>query len=121
MFLSRIETCGQTRNWCRHGDGVPALRPGLPDKHVLAALLGSFARAASNPAAYGDTVRCPDMPVEFTTPTCDPNVVKTASYAVHADRVPWPDFCDVAGGKGFAVGEHFLKPIERVPSDWRRT
>ena len=121
MFLSRIETCGETRNWCQHSDGVPALRPGFPDKHVLAALLGAFARAEPAPRDVAGLLRFPEHPVEVVSPTADPKMTKTQRFAVHPCKLPWPDFADVAGGKGFVVGEHFLKPIERVPSDWRRT
>ena len=121
MFLSRIETCGQTRNWCQHGDGVPALRTGFPDKHVLAALLGAFARAEPAHRDVAGLLRFPEHPVEVVSPTADPKMTKTQRFAVHPCKLPWPDFADVAGGKGFVVGEHFLKPIERVPSDWRRT
>lgn len=121
MFLSRIETCGQTRNWCHHGDFDPALRPALPEKHILAALLGAFARAEPAPHDVASLLRFPEHPVEVVTPTADPKMTKTRRYAVHPRKLPWPDFTDVAGGKGFVIGEQFLSPIERVPSDWRRT
>lgn len=121
MLYSRIRPDGQTRNWCRHGDTVPALRPSLPDKHVLAALLGAFARAEPAPRDVAGLLRFPEHPVEVVTPTADPKMTKTQHFAVHPRKLPWPDFADVAGAAGFVIGEHFLSPIEHVPADWRRT
>lgn len=94
MLHSRIEPDGQTRHWCRHGDGVPGVHLDPYSDHRDAARLGAFVRIASTDEDRVEALRPLEQPACFVRPTCDPRMIKRSRVAFVANTGPFPDWYD---------------------------
>jgi hypothetical protein len=93
MFLSRIETSGQTRNWCQHGDGVPGVHL-TPWPHndldECYRFGGAFVRPLCREEITDAPLRPLEQPVAVVQRTCNPKMVKRHFRAARPDLAPWP-------------------------------
>ncbi|MFM7345532.1 MAG: hypothetical protein ACKO1J_09230 [Tagaea sp.] len=116
VLHSRIQPDGQTRNWCRHGDGVPGVQPDPYADHRDAARLGAFVRIASTDEDRAEALRPLEQPACIVRRTCDPRMIKRSRVAFAPNRSPFPDWYDAG------ENENWRRPLTpEIVGQARRT
>ena len=114
MFLTPIDTGGQTRRWAAHGDAIPGvyLTPWPSDDlEECRRLGGAFVRPLCRNEDAEALLRPLEHPVAIVQRTCDPQMVKRHFRAARPELAPWPA----------DHGDDFHRPLDRaLAARWRR-